>query len=60
MRRFIVLLLITGTVWAQPHFDKLVLEDGTETLGKFSGVEENGFYILQQPFRYFSLQYMVL
>ena len=30
MRRFIVLLLITKTVWAQTGLDKLVLEDGTE------------------------------
>ena len=35
MRRFIVLLLITGTVWAQTGLDKLVLDDGTETLGEY-------------------------
>ena len=35
MRRLIVLLLITGTVWAQTDFDKLVLDDGTETLGEY-------------------------
>ena len=27
MRRFIVLLLITGTVWAQTDFDKLAIEE---------------------------------
>ena len=36
MRRYIVLLLITGTVWAQTDFDKLVLKDGTEYLGEYS------------------------
>ena len=36
MRRYIVLLLITGTVWAQTGLDKLVLKDGTEYLGVFS------------------------
>ena len=36
MRRLIVLLLITGTVWAQTDFDKLVLKDGTEYLGEYS------------------------
>ena len=35
MRRFIVLLLITRTVWAQTDFDKLVLDDDTETLGEY-------------------------
>ena len=36
MRRYIVLLLITGTVWAQTGLDKLVLENGTEYLGEYS------------------------
>ena len=44
MRRFIVLLLITGTVWAQIGLDKLVLEDGTEFLGECAGVTENVVY----------------
>ena len=44
MRKFIVLLLITGTVLAQTDFDKLVLDDGTETLGEYSGVTENVVY----------------
>ena len=44
MRRYIVLLLITGTVWAQTDFDKLVLDDGTEFLGECAGVTENVVY----------------
>ena len=44
MRRFIVLLIITGTVWAQTGLDKLVLDDGTEFLGEYSGVMENMVY----------------
>ena len=44
MRRFIVLLLITGTVWAQTGLDKLVLDDRTEFLGEYSGVMENLVY----------------
>ena len=44
MRRLIVLLLITGTVWAQTDFDKLILDDGTETLGVYSKVKENLVY----------------
>ena len=36
MRRYIVLLLITGTALAQTGLDKLVLKDGTEYLGVFS------------------------
>ena len=35
MRRYIVLLLITGTVWAQTNFDKLVLKDGTDYLEEY-------------------------
>ena len=35
MRRYIVLLLITGTVWAQTGLDKLVLKNGTEYLGEY-------------------------
>ena len=50
MRRYIVLLLITGTVWAQTNFDsegwiskdisadfdKLILKNGIEHMGEFS------------------------
>ena len=39
MRRYIVLLLITGIVWAQTDFDKLVLKDGTTYFGEFSKIE---------------------
>ena len=34
MRRYIVLLLITGLVWAQTDFDKLVLKNGTTYFGE--------------------------
>ena len=44
MRRFIILFLITGTVWAQTGLDKLVLDDRTEFLGEYSGVMENLVY----------------
>ena len=47
MRRFIVLLLITGTVWAQTGLDKLVLDDGTETLGEYLRSNENIVYFKQ-------------
>ena len=36
MRKYIVLLLISGTVWTQTGLDKLVLKDSTEYLGVFS------------------------
>ena len=36
MRKYIVLLLITGTVWAQTGLDKLILKNGTEYLGEYS------------------------
>ena len=36
MRKYIVLLLIAGTVWAQTGLDKLVLKNGTEYLGEYS------------------------
>jgi len=39
MRRYIVLLLITGIVWAQTDFDKLVLRDGTTYLGEYIKIE---------------------
>ena len=38
MRRYIVLLLITGIVWAQTDFDTLVLKDGTTYLGEYSEI----------------------
>ena len=36
MRKYILLLLITGTVLAQTGLDKLVLKNGTEYLGEYS------------------------
>ena len=39
MRRYIVLLLITGIVWAQTDFDKLVLKSGTTYFGEYSKIE---------------------
>ena len=43
MRRYIVLLLITGTVWAQTELDKLVLKDGSTHKG--TGLEYFGEYL---------------
>ena len=40
MRRYIVLLLITGILWAQTDFDTLVLKDGTTFFGEY---EKNDF-----------------
>ena len=48
MRRYIVLLLITGIVWAQTDFDKLVLKDGTTYLGEYSKTEEEIVYFKHQ------------
>ena len=48
MRRYIVLLLITGIVWAQTDFDKLVLKDGTTYLGEYSKIEEEIVYFKHQ------------
>ena len=39
MRRYIVLLLITGTVWAKTGLDKLVLKDGPKYIGKYLNTE---------------------
>jgi len=44
MRRYIVLLLITGIVWAQTDFDKLVLKDGTTYFGEYSKIERKIIY----------------
>ena len=48
MRRYIVLLLITGIVWAQTDFDKLVLRDGTTYLGEYIKIEEEIVYFKPQ------------
>ena len=47
MRRYIILLLITGTVWAQTGLDKLVLKDGIEYLGKYLKTEKGLVYFNQ-------------
>ena len=45
MRRYIVLLLITGIVWAQTDFDTLVLKNGTVYFGEFSTIDgDNVFF----------------
>ena len=48
MRRYIVLLLITGLVWAQTDFDKLVLKDGTTYFGEYSKTEGKIVYFKPQ------------
>ena len=48
MRRNIVLLLITGVVWAQTNFDTLVLKDGTTYLGGYSKTEKEIIYFKPQ------------
>ena len=44
MRRYIVLLLITGIVWAQTDYDKLVLKNGKEYLGEYVKTEKDKVY----------------
>ena len=44
MGRYIVLLLITGIVWAQTDFDTLVLKNGTTYLGEFSTIDGDNVY----------------
>ena len=44
MRRCLVLLLIIGTAWAQTDFDKLVLKDWTEYIGKYLRTEKRLVY----------------
>ena len=39
MRRYIVLFLITGSVWAKIGLDKLVLKDGPKYIGKYLNTE---------------------
>ena len=48
MRIYIVLLLITGTVWAQTGLDKLVLKDGTYYQGKYVKPENKITYFEPQ------------
>ena len=44
MRRYIVLLLITGTVWAQTDFDRLILKNDVEYLGEYSRTDQKVIY----------------
>ena len=44
MGRYIVLLLITGIVWAQTDYDKLVLKNGKEYLGEYVKTEKEKVY----------------
>ena len=48
MRRYIVLLFITGIVWAQTDFDKLILKDGTTYFGEYSKIEGDRLYFKHQ------------
>jgi len=48
MRRYIVLLLITGIVWAQTDFDRLVLKNGTTYLGEYEKIEGDRVYFRHQ------------
>jgi len=52
MRRYIVLLLISGIAWAQTDFDKLVLKNGTTYYGEYSKTEGKiVFFKPQEAFR---------
>ena len=44
MRKCIILFLITGIVWAQTGFDKLITKAGTKYLGEYSKVEDKEVY----------------
>ena len=48
MRRYVILLLLTGTVWAQMGLDKLVLKDGTYYQGKYVKTENKITYFEPQ------------
>ena len=48
MRRYIVLLFISGIVWAQTDLDKLVLKDGTTYYGEYSKIEGKKVYFKPQ------------
>ena len=48
MPRYIVLLLITGILWAQTDFDTLILKDGTTYFGEYSKIEEKIVYFKPQ------------
>ena len=55
MRRYIVLLLITGIVWAQTNYDKLVLKNGKEYLGEYVKTEKEKVYFNSNEEYVFSL-----
>ena len=44
MRKCIILILITGIVWAQTGFDKLIIKAGAEYQGEYSKVEDKIVY----------------
>jgi len=48
MRIYIVLLLITGIVWAQADFDTLIMKNGTTYFGEYSKIEEEIVYFKPQ------------
>ena len=48
MRRYIVLLLITGILWAQTDFDTLILKNGTTYFGEYSKTEGDRVYFRHQ------------
>ena len=48
MRIYIVLLLITGILWAQTDFDTLILKSGIKYFGEYSKIEEEIVYFKPQ------------
>ena len=48
MRRYIVLLLLTGILWAQTDFDTLILKSGTTYFGEYSKIEGEIVYFKPQ------------
>ena len=48
MRKYIVLFLISGIVWAQTDYDKLVLKNGKEYLGEYVKTEKKMVYFKSQ------------
>ena len=54
MRRHILLLLITGILWAQTNFDTLILKSGTTYFGEYSKIEEEIVYF--KPRNVFAFQ----
>ena len=59
MHRYIVLLLITGIVWAQTGLDKLVLKNGTEYLGEYLRTEGDVVYFNQKE-RFLAYQHPLI